>query len=147
MLISSPDQGGDVDRRLRLLGDRERHQQTDNTIDMADRALLAQLAISRRVQFDRNVRQLPTQNWMSAMMNSPVEHRGFEQLHGRTHADKALSVFLRRQPNAFLLASGIERFNEGAIVGNGDEIISRANLSQPADDRLEIDRLARRRLQ
>src|SRR6516164_11233738 len=84
---------------------------------------------------------------MRTMVNLPVEHRGFEQLHRRTHADKALAVFLQRQPDAFLLTSSVERFDESAVVSDALEIVSGADLAQTMNDRLEIDRLARRCLQ
>src|SRR6516165_9840298 len=84
---------------------------------------------------------------MRAMMNPAVEHRSLEQLHRRTHADKALTVFLQRQPDALLLASSVEGFYESAVITDALEIVSGANLGQPMNDRPEIDRLAGRRFQ
>src|SRR3974377_546374 len=98
LLTSSSYECRHVNRRLRLLRDCERHQQTDHTVDVTDRALLARLAIGGGIQLDRDVRHLPAQDRMPAMMNFPVEHRSLEQLNGRTHADKALAVFFERQP-------------------------------------------------
>src|SRR5437588_8902477 len=80
-------------------------------------------------------------------MNALIKHRGLEQLHGGTHADKTLPVFLQRQSNPFLFATGYEAFDESAIVSNTDEIVLGGNLGQPMDDCFEVDRLARRRLQ
>ena len=60
---------------------------------------------------------------MTAVMDALVEHRGLEQLHGGTHRDEALAVFLQRQAHAFLFASRVEGFDESAIIGDAREIV------------------------
>ena len=61
-------------------------------------------------------------------------------LHGGRHRDEALPVFLERQSDALLFALGVEGFDKCAIIGDAHEIVLRADLGQPTDDRLEIDR-------
>src|SRR6516164_4762999 len=128
-----------IERLPRLFGDRKRHQQTDNAVDVPDSAFFGQLSIGAAVHFDRTVSQLPSQNRMTAMVNSPVEHRGLQQLHRRAHTHKALAVFLQRQPDSFLLAPGVEGLDEGAVVGDAHEIVLGADLGEAVNNGLEVD--------